>query len=171
MRISLCESCRRRPECLKEETLKDDKCKDYEPLSIEAQLEREEFVNAMCVGGCPKCGSENATDCENEPSIEDNTVGACLECRTHWCLECGYVFKEGAMTCPHWGFCDACHAKEGYLTSDEFVDKVCPTCAHFDEGCQMDEPSECKKGDDFMCPYRMDISDCPKLGRHLEELG
>jgi len=68
-------------------------CKDYEPLSPEELLEREEFADAIMVGPCPECQSENTINCEDEPSIQDIAVEACLDCKAHWCTECGYVFK------------------------------------------------------------------------------
>jgi len=145
-------------------------CEDYEPLSPEELLEKEEFVDAIMVGPCPECGSENTINCENEPSIQDITVAACLDCKAHWCTECGYVFKEKEKACPHWGFCRSCSKEKGYLDLDEFMEKICPACEHSKEGfCQLEDPSECEKETYLLCPYKEDISNCPELRKFLKE--
>jgi len=170
MEINLCETCRKEPECFAKGIFERERCEQYEPLSVEEQLERDESVNAIMVGPCPKCGGENTVDCENEPSIDDITVGACLDCKVHWCLECGYVLKDREEKCPHWGFCADCSAKNSYLSESEFMDKVCPTCEHYKNGCQLEDPSQCDKETQFLCPHEEDISNCPKLRRHLKQL-
>ena len=171
VKINLCETCKKQPECFQKGISERGSCEDCEPLSVEEQLEKDEFIEATMVGLCPKCGSENTVDCEYEPSIEDITIGACLDCGAHWCSECGYVLKGKGKSCPHWGFCGNCSAENGYLTLDEFIEKICPTCEYFDEGCQLEDPSECKKGVQFLCPYEEDVSNCPQLRKYLKQVG
>lgn len=88
MKINLYETCKKQPECFQKGISERGSCEDCEPLSVEEQLRKDEFVEATMVGPCPKCGSENTVDCGCEPSIEDITVGACLNCGIHWCPEC-----------------------------------------------------------------------------------
>jgi hypothetical protein len=53
----------------------------------------EEFVNRVMVGDCPKCGSSNTRDCENDLEIDDITVARCLACGQLWCPFCGELLK------------------------------------------------------------------------------
>lgn len=65
----------------------------------------EEFINRVMVGDCPKCGSSETADCDNDPDIDDPCVGRCLECGQLWCLDCGEFFKDEQATkhdCPFW---------------------------------------------------------------------
>ncbi|MBI5543129.1 MAG: hypothetical protein HY901_04525 [Deltaproteobacteria bacterium] len=48
----------------------------------------EAFVDAIFIGACPHCGSEEARSGESEPAIEDPTVGLCPACGWIWCSEC-----------------------------------------------------------------------------------
>jgi hypothetical protein len=59
----------------------------------------EDFVNRIMVGECPKCGSPETSDCENDPEINDPCVGRCFQCGQLWCLDCGQRFKQGKTTC------------------------------------------------------------------------
>jgi len=49
----------------------------------------DEFVDAIFIGPCPKCGSESTQNCESEPGIESFVVGKCTVCGWLWCSECG----------------------------------------------------------------------------------
>lgn len=168
---NLCETCKKQPECFEKGIFARESCTEYEPLPLDQLLERDEFVRGIMVGSCPKCGSEDTYDCENNPLLEDNTVGHCLDCETYWCLECGYVFETvgKGMQCPHWGICAECSDKNGYLDEVEFIEKVCPTCEHYSEGCQLEDPSECEKASQFRCPYDGIVSECPKIQEFLED--
>ena len=169
---NLCESCRKMPECFQKGIFERQTCDEYEPLSLDELAERDEFERAVMVGPCPRCGSENTSDCDNPLElIRDPTVACCLDCGTYWCLECGYVFEkmEKGMECPHWEICGRCSQEHGYLDEIEFIDKVCPTCEHYDNGCQLEDPSECKKQWQYKCPYEPDVSECPKIEEFLSE--
>jgi hypothetical protein len=60
----------------------------------------EDFVNALFVGPCSKCGSEKVDSCENDPDYNDPLLGRCFECGTVWCTECGYQLQKGEKECP-----------------------------------------------------------------------
>lgn len=181
MKFNICVACGKRLGCLQEGISERENCPDFQPLSSEAvskklsteeQLAATEFMESLMVGSCPECGSKEVTDCRHEPAIDDICVGACLACGIHWCLECGYVFKkEERKRCPHWEFCGVCSAENGYLTLDEFMEKVCPTCEHYDEGCRLEDPSKCDKESQLRCPYEAAPSECPKFGKYLKEPG
>lgn len=72
----------------------------------------QEYANAIFVGTCPKCGSENVSDCDEMDGVEDVTVGRCFDCGLFWCTECGYQLKKGEKHCPHWTACDGCKEEE-----------------------------------------------------------
>jgi hypothetical protein len=59
----------------------------------------EEFVNAIMVGPCPRCGSSDVDHCDNDPEINDITVGRCFQCGQLWCTECEQVFKKDQVKC------------------------------------------------------------------------
>ncbi|MBL7077752.1 MAG: hypothetical protein ISS31_09795 [Kiritimatiellae bacterium] len=90
----------------------------------------EDFVAAVMMGKCPKCGSASVRDCEGVMGLDDATVGMCLDCGQRWCFECGTVFEAGQNVCGHWAVCDACGLRGsdggqfcGYVSGD------CPTIA------------------------------------------
>lgn len=109
---NLCETCRKRPECVLKGIFERETCSEYEPMPLDDLLEQDGFVRGVMVGDCPKCGSENTCDCENNPlaPVQDNTVGYCSDCGIYWCLECGHIFKavKKGMQCPHWQICAEC---------------------------------------------------------------
>lgn len=172
----LCNSCQKILECIKKGIISQEICKEYEPLSLEEELERNEFIDSIMVGPCPKCGNENTYDCGSTPPLKDETIGHCLNCETYWCIECGYVFKakskgiyltEKLGECPHWQFCGGCSKKKGYLDLDEFMDKICSKCEYYKEGCQLEDPTECEKEEGVVCPYRANVSECSELRNFL----
>ena len=67
---------------------------------IEKHDNVDEFISAVMVGECPKCGSEKTRDAEDIKSMDDATVGVCMDCGYVWCLECGEPLDE--WPCPHW---------------------------------------------------------------------
>ena len=168
---NLCETCKKELQCFSKGIFERETCSEYGPLPLDELLERDEFVQAVMVGACPKCGSENAYDCENNPLLHDNTVGHCLDCETYWCLDCGYVFEEiqKGMECPHWKICGECAEEHGYLDEIEFIEKICPACEHYDNGCQLEDPLKCEKQWKHKCPYEPDVSQCPKMDELLGE--
>jgi hypothetical protein len=66
----------------------------------------EDFVNRIMVGPCPKCDSDNTSNCENDPEIEDPCIGRCVDCGQIWCCDCEELFETataaGAHDCPVW---------------------------------------------------------------------
>lgn len=62
----------------------------------------EEFINRIFVGDCPKCGSSETGDCENDPEIENLLVGRCYACGHMWCTECEKTLDPQAPDCPCW---------------------------------------------------------------------
>lgn len=169
---NLCETCRKKLECFQEGIFERKACDRYDSLSLDELIERDEFVQAVMVGACPKCGSENTTDCDNPLElVKDPTIAYCLDCGTYWCLECGYVFKaaEKGMRCPHWGICAECSGEHGYLGRDAFIERICPECEHYDNGCQLEDPSKCDKEREYLCPYEDNISVCPRILQFLQE--
>lgn len=72
---------------------------------FEKSTSGEDFVNRIMVGDCPKCGSTNTADCENDPEIDDPCVARCFECRQLWCPDCGELFTDDKFVdhdCPAW---------------------------------------------------------------------
>jgi len=59
----------------------------------------EEFADRIFVGDCPKCGSDDTGNCENDPEINDLLVGRCYECGQLFCTECGKLLEPKAATC------------------------------------------------------------------------
>lgn len=168
---NLCETCQKQFDCFKKGIFERETCDEYEPRQLEGLLEQDKFVRGVMVGTCPRCGSENTYDCENNPLLEDITVGHCLDCGTYWCLECGYIFKvvEKETACPHWDICDRCSKEHGYLDLGTFIEMICPTCELYDNGCRLEELLECEKQWRYRCPYDSDVSECPKIEEFLEE--
>jgi hypothetical protein len=62
----------------------------------------EEFVNRIFVGDCPKCGSSETGDCENDPEIDNLLVGRCYKCGQLWCTECLTLLKQDLPSCACW---------------------------------------------------------------------
>lgn len=179
MEKDLCDSCQKLAQCAAKGIVSREHCNEYEPLPLEEELARDEFIKMIMIGPCPKCGSENTGDCENTPPINDNTIGHCTDCETYWCTLCDYVFKtsqkgdylKDKLTCPHEQFCRACAAQKGYLDFDEFLGKICPTCEHYsNKGCQLDPDTECMRQYGKRCPYEIDLSDCPALVKYLKNI-
>lgn len=65
---------------------------------------REEFVSAVMVGPCPRCGSNKTGDDDDFRVLDldpgDVTVGVCAGCGYLWCLDCGAALEK--WPCPHW---------------------------------------------------------------------
>ncbi len=149
------------------------------------RLERDFFISQIMVGDCPKCGSKNTHDCEgpdfyldsNSPKqvvktgsecgvareLEDPTIGHCDSCDHLWCIECGSMLAIDDKACGHWAVCEECSKENGYMTPDETVEKICPHCEHWKDGCQLEDPSECDKTLEYECPHQEDISECPTV--------
>ncbi|MFV2067864.1 MAG: hypothetical protein ACC645_12890 [Pirellulales bacterium] len=74
--------------------------------TFEKSATGEDFVNRIMIGDCPKCGSSNTGDCENDPEVEDLCVGRCFDCGQLWCPDCGECFNNAAQStdhdCPAW---------------------------------------------------------------------
>jgi hypothetical protein len=60
----------------------------------------EDFANAILVGPCAKCGSENVGCCEDDPDYHEPLLGRCFACGAVWCTECGHVLETSEKTCP-----------------------------------------------------------------------
>jgi len=115
------------------------KCEEYDPMSMKELDEKDAFVNAIMVGPCPKCNSENTIDCGNHPLIEDPTVGYCRHCSNYFCTECSYVFKsQEKKSCPHWSICRNCPDQ----STEEYPDA---------------------------CPYEAFIYECPQIQKWLRQ--
>ena len=90
------------------------------PPEAAAELEKaildsdtaEDFVNRIFVGSCPKCGSDNTGDCENDPEIDELLVGRCFDCGQLWCTECERLLDPKAAVCECWD-------DEDFLPPDE----------------------------------------------------
>ncbi|MGQ9552193.1 MAG: hypothetical protein ACUVUE_07185 [Candidatus Bathycorpusculaceae bacterium] len=137
-------------------------CVDFDPMSLEEVFEAQWFDDRVMVGACPSCGSESTVSCEGDPAIEDPTVGHCLECDAYWCTECRIILKE-PFKCGHWSICGACSKENGYLSPDEFFDRICPTCEYWNGECTLGDFEECEYMDGYRCPYEPDIYECPKI--------
>ncbi len=166
-KANLCDTCWKRTDCFSKGIFKRDECNDYDPMSLDDLTERDKFINEIMVGPCPKCGSANTSDCESslELTINDPTLGNCLDCGIYWCSECGCII-EGATTgiiCEHWGICEECHIENDYVSIGEFLDRICPSCENYHDGCQLEDPSECKKEHELCCPFRGAIYECSRI--------
>ena len=62
----------------------------------------DEFVERVFVGDCPKCGSTDTGDCEDDPEINELLVGRCYECGQLWCTECLRLLSPQVALCPCW---------------------------------------------------------------------
>lgn len=62
----------------------------------------EEFVNLIMTGSCPRCGSSQTGDCENDPEINEILVARCYDCGQFWCTECGKLLERDALFCNCW---------------------------------------------------------------------
>jgi hypothetical protein len=62
----------------------------------------EEFADRIFVGDCPKCGSSDTGNCENDPEIGELLVGRCYQCGQLWCTECLQLLKPDSPSCPCW---------------------------------------------------------------------
>ncbi len=96
--------------------------RDYLEKVAGESLTEEQFISAVMVGECPKCGSANTVDCEEIQGIEDGTLGLCRNCGYFWCLECGAQLTSGII-CGHWEICDRCGKEK-----DEYGDCGIPIC-------------------------------------------
>ena len=74
-------------------------------VALKAKLEQsetgEEFVNAIMVGECPKCGSTETGSCADDPEIGD-VVDRCFECGQLWCTECRNLIDRDFVHCECW---------------------------------------------------------------------
>jgi hypothetical protein len=61
-----------------------------------------EFVDRIFVGDCPKCGSRDTGNCENDPEIENLLVGRCFQCAQLWCTECLQLLERDSPSCQCW---------------------------------------------------------------------
>ncbi len=59
----------------------------------------EEFANRVLVGPCPQCGSENTSRCEEDPEIDDASVGRCNDCGQLWCCFCDRLLDKSSPAC------------------------------------------------------------------------
>jgi hypothetical protein len=62
----------------------------------------EKFADRIFVGDCPKCGSRDTGNCEDDPEIEALLIGRCYQCGQLWCTECRQSLKPGSISCPCW---------------------------------------------------------------------
>ena len=166
---TLCAICQKELECFQRGIFGREICIQFEHLPTVELIEHDSFAGVAAVKACPRCGSENFHDCEDDPLLEDYTIGNCLDCGIYSCLECGYVFKsvEEGIECPHWEICGDCSDEHGYFNKPDFTEKICSKCEKFDNGCQLEDPSHCDEQSELLCPYESTISVCPKIGKML----
>jgi hypothetical protein len=62
----------------------------------------DEFVNSIMVGPCPKCGSKETANCEDDPEIGELLLGRCYACGQFWCTECGTFMVGDQRSCECW---------------------------------------------------------------------
>ena len=62
-------------------------------------LTAEEFSNMVMVGSCPKCGSTDTGDCDDDPEINNILVATCYKCGHYWCPDCGRPLVPSAPAC------------------------------------------------------------------------
>ena len=82
-----------------------------ELVNLTDQCESEDdFVNMIMVGPCPNCESVDTSDCEDDPAIDDPTIGVCNDCGLRWCCDCDETFENTASAaahdCPFWNSLD-----------------------------------------------------------------
>ncbi len=75
---------------------------------------------------------------------------------------------EKGVRCPHQQICTRCSDEHGYLDQIEFIDKICPICKYYDNGCQLEDPLECERQQQSLCPYQCDLSECPTIEEFLQ---
>jgi len=68
----------------------------------------EEFANALFVGDCPSCKSNEVGTFEEVVGVENPTVARCFSCSHIWCTECYQPLKDPKTDCGHWTVCDIC---------------------------------------------------------------
>ena len=61
--------------------------------------ESEALADAIFIGECPCCGSEETRNCTEVAGIEDPTVGFCSDRSALWCSECGTRLSRQAPAC------------------------------------------------------------------------
>ncbi|MGB7346264.1 MAG: SEC-C metal-binding domain-containing protein [Pirellulaceae bacterium] len=73
---------------------------------VEESENGEDFLNRIMVGPCPTCDSDNTGDCEDDPEIDDPSIGRCFDCSQLFCCDCDELFKTdanaAAHNCPIW---------------------------------------------------------------------
>jgi hypothetical protein len=62
----------------------------------------DELIRSIFVGDCPKCGSADTGDCEDDPEIDNPCVGRCFKCGYVWCTECQRPLDAKDPFCPCW---------------------------------------------------------------------
>ncbi len=66
----------------------------------------EDFANAIMIGPCSKCDSDNTTNCEDDPVIDNACIGRCTDCNQLWCCDCDELFADAQQAmihdCPVW---------------------------------------------------------------------
>jgi hypothetical protein len=109
------------------------------------------------------------SDCPMALKLDDPCIGHCDDCNYLWCLECGSELTMENPNCGHWGICCKCYEEHGYLGLDEVMEKICPRCEYWRDGCQLEDPSECEKTKPYECPYEANISECPTIREWSQE--
>lgn len=64
-------------------------------------VDADAFANMIMVGPCPHCDSENTAECEDDPEIEDASIGRCKDCGQLWCCLCEEVFDGAEEAIVH----------------------------------------------------------------------
>ena len=63
----------------------------------------EEFTNRILCGTCPKCGSKNTGDCEDDPDMVSGIlVARCYDCGQLWCTDCEKLLDPKTAYCECW---------------------------------------------------------------------
>ena len=70
-------------------------------------INEEQFLAQVMTGNCPRCDSNQIKDCRKVESINDITVGLCMQCGFIWCLDCGKPLTKD-IHCDHWDVCLQC---------------------------------------------------------------
>lgn len=92
--INLCAICRKQLNCIKKGIFQREICDQYEAQELEDWLEYDRIVHERIVGACPVCLGKNTYDCENNPFLQNVTIGHCLDCE-----KLGSFFNEGSYSC------------------------------------------------------------------------
>ena len=69
---------------------------------MEGSETAEEFADRIFIGDCPKCGSSETGNCENDPEIDCILVGRCYQCGQLWCSDCGRLLQQDSPVCECW---------------------------------------------------------------------